>query len=188
MNRRIARLGVVMGLLFTLLLSTTSIGVAAAAPPADQPAKKGKTIRAAMVLDCVNMTVEARRYADEHGYCDQAKDGEVQPAGTAYGNCGSSWIEISGSGVSRQAHFDFGAHSTRGWITYVTYTVLHYNDNGYSDTFGGSHFNGGGATWTHSQDNYTDRGWVEAELQGVATLAWGGTCQFLGPTDYEWIP
>lgn len=143
-----------------------------------------------MVLDCVNMSEEVRAYADERGYCDGntplIDKGIISIATTpvtVIGSCGSATINQMNGPNPGQAQWGLGVQSSLGplirvnwWINWTNWSVGFGGNEagtwgGFSTSFGTNHF------------GTTAPGWVTSSLGGTVTLAWGGTCQILNPTD-----
>lgn len=137
-----------------------------------------------MTLNCHTLTGSAQKYAEEHNLCPTSKN--ATPDGTATSGCGTStlWLFNRGSGNAR---FNMSATSTMGTITIVNYDTnwVNWTTTGTGNVNGTSYpFN---VTWSKSRDAYTNAGDVTANMSGIATLWWGGTCAFLFPGDYEEI-
>jgi len=166
-------------LLLITLLAVFQVGVAFA--QGDPPTTRAI---APMTLDCASLTGSALEYAEEHNLCPSG--GDISPNGIRVGDCGSSWLYIGALGGG-YATFDIGAESFLGPIANANYNVSWSNSsksrNGYlsgSDWLLSTR-------WSTTRVDYTDTGFVTAVMTGVVTLAWGGTCVFLDPTDGRYI-
>lgn len=137
-----------------------------------------------MTLLCDTLTEEGVKYATKEGICGYGSSGTTSPQGTSYGNCGTSYIDITNVGWGNVGLY-FGATSTQGWI--LSYRLDAFWDGtaqngvitrtGYAATstisFAGVAANVGSGlfeTWL--------TGWAVTPL---------GTCAVAGATDYALI-
>ena len=134
-----------------------------------------------MTLDCVNMSAEARIYAEKHNYCMTG----VSPHNRVYGDCGSSWVFVLDNGFS-QAFFQWGYYSTAGAAVGRSLTISYQRDAGGGASFGdfGTSF---GAEYQGTSTRYTGAGWLNADMVGSILLFWGARCTLLRPTDRSYI-
>jgi hypothetical protein len=134
-------------------------------------------VEAQMKLDCTDMSSKARAYADEHGLCDDASVDDTQQ-----GNCGLSWIYAWNAGGGNATVW-WGFNSFLGPVVYRNLTVSWSNwDTGTSGFFPDKNY-----MFSHlyekEMDFQTKPGQVLVGLSGTVTLAWGGQCVLLIPTD-----
>jgi hypothetical protein len=173
-------------------VALTSLGFAAATAASAAPATPGtgtaKQVRATMTLNCAALAPDKRQFAVDHQYCPPVtaaeKSGGVGAQNIVPGTCGTSWLWIwdRGQGV---AEFDFGAHSTQGSITEVSWNIPWYNyRTGVANAFGDASWPWS-SQWDDSVRIWTDTGRVSATLTGTAILWWGATCDIQLPSDYQ---
>lgn len=186
-RRRSAIQQVLVILVGILAVAALSPGQAVAAAKTPSPAgeDRAQLVSGALVLDCVNMTQSARKYATENQLCTADGKAVAKRSGAldeVTGNCGSSWIFIYNANRGN-ARFVYGYHSTQGTVIAHVLRVSWYNwatsgANGWTDAAGRL-----SATYDTSATRFTGAGYVAAGSSGFVTLWWGGTCTLLNPTD-----
>jgi len=206
-----------VGLLLSLVLALTAIGgVAPAAaqsvepgdgadgeeiPPGELP-KDPEVVEVQALLDCSNMTADARAFADDGKLCDDtrrltadeaaqvspgmAPGGTVAPLDVRWGNCGASHIYMWNRGGGR-AGTGWGFASILGTVVRRNLVVRWAN---WSRGTGGSFVDSNwmfSSVYGNSRSFTTRSGSVSVWVTGNVRLVWGGTCVLLVPTDHGWV-
>lgn len=170
----------ILPLLLVAIVALTGLGTNGTHATAAEASQRLTVIEVPMILDCVNMTDEAREYADERGYCDantEANPGDATTESISEGDCGTAAFFIDDMpGFTGFADFLLGVTSSKGPITQYSYTTTWWN---FSASTWGSWadtvypFN---TSWTDIFTKQPGAGWVGGEMVGTASLAWGGQC------------
>jgi hypothetical protein len=172
-----------VGLLILVLLAVAT--PVASAASTTQASAKVQTV--SMKLDCEHLTPKAKKYADEHHYCDK-KSSPVNPKAstTTNGNCGSATLAIYQGYDSGIANFYQSTHSILGPITYVNRQL---NWTNWTVGKGNATFDGFAAfgDWYHTDTYNTQPGYVTGYMSGSVWLAWGGMCTIINPDTYAQI-
>jgi hypothetical protein len=77
--------------LLVILLCVTNTTANAAGTHSDQSAGTTKVVKARLILDCVNMSEEARRHADKHNYCPNYSTQYGQYRSERFWNFSEDW-------------------------------------------------------------------------------------------------
>ncbi|GCE17635.1 hypothetical protein [Dictyobacter kobayashii] len=163
-------------MLVNLLFVASTLSASAHASPHDAVVSQTVPLK----LDCVHLSVAARKYAMNHGFCTT---NGTTPNNTVSGDCGTSSLSLQSLGRGNAA-FNESANSSLGIIVHVDYTVSWQNQT--RNTF--NSFSGSPATFTASWSNrdtrFTNTGTVYAYVADLTVLlVWGGTCSGLQPWD-----
>jgi hypothetical protein len=168
-----------VGLLILVLLAVAT--PVASAASTTQASAKVQTV--SMKLDCDHLTPKAKKYADEHHYCDKVKNASgVQPKNTEEGTCGTTTLYIYQAYAAGLASFYEVAHSDKGPIVYVDRQISWVNYSTGQGMWVDDGFAASG-DWVHREIFNTGSGYVTASMSGTVFLIWGGSCAIAYPTD-----
>ena len=206
-----------VGVLLSLVLGLTVIGGAAPSasaqsidpvedpgteiPPEEVP-KDAEVVEAEAVLDCTNMAVDVRAYADANKVCDDTRTlsaeeaamipADAMPAGSPapqdirWGSCGISSIFMWSRGGG-YAGVIWGFISFQGNVVRRNLTVRWAN---WSRETGGYYVDSNwmfDSVYVKARSFYTRSGSVSAWMTGNVRLVWGGTCVILIPTSHAGV-
>lgn len=188
---RLGRKAAVRSVLLVAALVVTMLAAlgtgTASATPGTGDADESATVKteAKMLLDCTNMSESVHKYAVQHEYCPPAGSGDVSTNGIVYGNCGSSEVYIGDAPGAGWGSVYYGFRSAVGTVVYRNLAV------GYAGDDNGGSFGDSGYMFSTSyyaaNDVYTGVGSAYASMGGSVTLAWGGVCYLLQPSDSAFI-
>lgn len=187
MTTRSRVLSALAGLIFATAPVLPAGAASAESPGSGEDSPDVTTTAVQMVLDCAGMDEETLAYAVEQEYCT-ADGAAVDPApGTQdvrFGNCGWSHLFVwDESGSSGRMVAGYGFLSIVGTVVYRNLTIGWTNVS--LGTVGSSRDSGlmFSVSYANNRTLTTGNGRLFATLSGTVTLAWGGRCTLLIPSD-----
>lgn len=143
-----------------------------------------KRVVAPMEFDCSSLTAEGKKYARKNNICGYRSPGVVAPKGISRGNCGISYVDITGVRYD-DVSLSFGATSSWGWILQYRLDAW-YEGHSRSGDIVRTGYSATSSISFRTTVNNVGYGFFETRLTGWAVTPLG-RCVIVGARDFTYI-